>query len=855
MLDDQQARITALDPTRSFIVRAPAGSGKTELLIQRFLVLLANVESPEQIVAITFTRKAAAEMRERIIKQLQLATKPLAIDAPLHQQLTWRLARSALDRDQHQQWRLLQQPERLRLVTIDALCADFVRQLPLVSGLMHVRIHQQPHELYTAAIQAMFNDLDESMPWQSALITLLKHCDNRLDHLSALCQALLAQREQWLPLMQAAQENSVALKKLLECNFQALVLADIASLDASLSELQKRQLLPRLAQAASLALKNSARYHVFLNVDSWPTVSIENQNFWQALGQFLLTEEGSLRKRLDSNGGFPPATKAPDAVTKQDWQHHKASMQALLMEFAQCPDLVSALQNCAIAPTPLFDEQEWPLCSAIFSLFTPLLVYWRLTCEQYQQVDFSEVSWRARMALGDRENPSDLALQIDYHVHHWLLDEFQDTSLTQFELLKALTAGWQAHDGRTVFLVGDPLQSIYRFRQAEVSLFWQVWAHGLADLPVQALALTRNFRSQAGLITWFNRHFSDLFPLNANWQVGAVPYTSVTSVRQETLAPAVITCQFSEERSEVEHLIALLQEEIARNSHATIAILVKARSHLTAILPALQRHAIAYRAVELAALSEQPVVQDCVCLLRALLNRDDRLAWAGLLRAPWGGNLDLADWHALLDASKQSFVWPLAAVALSREGQANVQRIEPLLTDMMAQRHRQSLTQCWQVAWQALGAADYWSSPVALAAFEKFLHLLMREEQAGDLLSLPRFERLLASTYLEEVAMANVDIMTIHKAKGLEFDVVILPGLTRRQAIDEMPLFVFDSISSPSGPLWLLAPMKAAHVKAEPRYDFLRYLQKQKRAYEQQRLYYVACTRARERLYLFEEKV
>ncbi len=108
---------------------------------------------------------------------------------------------------------------------------------------------------------------------------------------------------------------------------------------------------------------------------------------------------------------------------------------------------------------------------------------------QHHKVDFSEIQLRALQALGDEESPTDLALSLDYQVQHLLIDEFQDTSTSQYHLVKQLTAGWLPNDGRTLFIVGDPMQSIYRFRQAEVGLFLQTQDHGLGDISLEPLTL------------------------------------------------------------------------------------------------------------------------------------------------------------------------------------------------------------------------------------------------------------------------------------------------------------------------------------------------------------------------------
>src|SRR5699024_4595448 len=131
--DDQNARTAAVDPTRSFIVQAPAGSGKTELLTDRLLALLARVNRPEEIVAITFTRKAAAEMQARVLEKLRAAYGACPTEG--YRRKSWELARAALRRSESQGWDLLNNPVRLSIHTFDALAAQLVRAMPWLSAL------------------------------------------------------------------------------------------------------------------------------------------------------------------------------------------------------------------------------------------------------------------------------------------------------------------------------------------------------------------------------------------------------------------------------------------------------------------------------------------------------------------------------------------------------------------------------------------------------------------------------------------------------------------------------------------------------------------------------------------------
>src|SRR5262249_28582051 len=124
------------------------------------------------------------------------------------------------------------------------------------------------------------------------------------------------------------------------------------------------------------------------------------------------------------------------------------------------------------------------------------------------RVDHTYVAGAAREALMDGGLPTDLALRAGLSLRHILVDEFQDTSLAQFDLLEFLTASWEEGDGRTLFVVGDPMQSIYQFREAEVGLFLRARDHGIGNVRLEPMQLTRNFRSTPSLIVWTNDTFA-----------------------------------------------------------------------------------------------------------------------------------------------------------------------------------------------------------------------------------------------------------------------------------------------------------------------------------------------------------
>src|SRR5256884_4048268 len=147
------------------------------------------------------------------------------------------------------------------------------------------------------------------------------------------------------------------------------------------------------------------------------------------------------------------------------------------------------------------------------------------------RVDYTYVTGAARAALADAGLPTELALRAGLAFTHILVDEFQDTSLAQFQLLESLTAAWEEGDGRTLFIVGDPMQSIYRFRDAEVGLFITAREHGIGNVRLTPLRLTRNFRATPALVDWSNEVFAQVFPAADELRAGAIAFSASVAAR------------------------------------------------------------------------------------------------------------------------------------------------------------------------------------------------------------------------------------------------------------------------------------------------------------------------------------
>lgn len=846
LLQDTAHRARALD-LRSFIVEAPAGAGKTELLTQRYLRLLALVREPEEIIAITFTNKAAAEMRARVLQSLQDAAEAAPVDKP-HKAVTRRLALEALARSSQQGWQLLTQPARLRINTIDAFCSLLARQMPLMSrfgGQPAVSDDASPH--YREAARRALAMLEEQ-GGEGVIAGALRYFDNHLPRLTELLAEMLAKRDQWLGLSarhSALEEAEAAL--------QHLIMHDLARATSALTPDIQARLMPH----ARFAAAHLPCGHPIALLADWETplpLTPQALPRWRALCELLLTGSGEARKSLDKRQGFPATPEG---------NPHKA---ALLEMLAELPD-PRALARARALPNGQSDAAERAILLHLEALLHLAVAHLLLVFQEAGEVDFVEVATRALRALQDENGPTDLALSLDYRIQHLLVDEFQDTSPTQVELLRRLTQGWQAEDGRTLFCVGDPMQSIYRFRKADVGLFLQAAVTGIGDLPLERLHLTRNNRSCPAIVQWVNAAFGRVFPEQDSITRGAIRYRPFVATRAAAAGAgvevhALVTARAGELAAAVEarHVAALIARERAASPGTTLAVLVRARSHLEALVAEIRRNhpELRFQAVEVEALSGRQSVQDVTTLTRALFHRADRVHWLALLRAPWCG-LTLRDLHVLAADDPHATLWTLMQeedrlARLSDDGRARLLHVREILAEAFLHQGRQRPRRWVEGVWLRLGGAQCLWEPGDARDVQAMFDLIERLD-CGPGFEPELLEQAMAELYAapDLNADAGVQFMTIHKSKGLEFDTVILPGLHRPPRHADAPLVLWEEVAIENdAPRLIAAPLAPKHRRAEEAtaYDYLRSLEDERAANEAARVLYVAATRAERRLHL-----
>lgn len=854
---DAPQRLQALNVAESFVVQAPAGSGKTELLTQRLLALLATADEPEQVVAITFTRKAASEMRDRLLHALNAAQGPEP--EAEHAKQTWSLASRTLARDAEQGWGLLASPSRLRIQTIDSLCGSLVRQMPVLSQLGGSPVTvDDARPMYQESAERVLREAltaDAKDPLNQSAKAVLVHMDGRFHKVLELIASMLGRRDQWLRHLAGGQQSLADSAYFAEV-VNALVEQKLQQLSDALPSSQQ-QAIHQLCCYAASHLPADGKYPA---LQQWREVltgtwslgcEAESLTHWLGVASCLLTDAGSYRKRLDKNSGFPAGAEG-----KAMKGLHAEVCESLA---ALAPEFESALHQLRGLPMGGEAAAELAVLPAIATLLRAAVIELQNLFVETNEVDHTEVTQMALQALGSSEQPTDLALALDYQIKHVLADEVQDTSHNQFELFRRLTAGWQAGDGRTFFAVGDPMQSIYGFREADVGLFLNAWHHGLSpSLPLTALRLTVNFRSQAGVVEWVNQQFSRALPEQEDVLLGAIPYAPSDAFHPDLSGDAVqIHLRHKQaERSEAEDALAVIRQALAEQSDSSIAVLARSRAHVAEIVQTLREAGIAYRAVELEQLGERSVVSDLMQLTFALLTPADRLAWLAVLRAPFCGLL-LEDLFRLVEDDKTSTV---PSLLLQRQAQLSMdgqQRAARLLALLPAATEPRSLRAQVEAVWFGMAGpqlADAEDMEAARLYLDTLSNLESQALAQGRIDSVADLERAVLSLYAppSNDPACRIDVMTMHKSKGLQFDVVLLPGLAKGTRAEGKMLLRLQELSLDNGEeAVLLAPLSGQSETPGSIYQWLQNLVKDKRQLESVRLLYVAATRAKQRLHLF----
>lgn len=875
---DAAVREEALDPARSIILESPAGSGKTALLAARYLALLARVAHPRQVLAVTFTNRAAAEMADRITRVLKraLAGELLKGDGSWDDRMLG-LARAAVEAHRSMGDVLLGS-DTLRVSTFHGFCASVARGWPLEADIppgLGLLEPVEQEELLAACVSDTLTAVAAGRATAeetAAFKRRLASADNSVRTLREQLLDLLRRRDRLMHLGALFAEKGIeGFAQKMEQGTEHLAASFMRPLGEYFGARSSawRDLKGALeSDVIPMASKLSATV---------PGTALGDLPSWRSAAEVFLTGSGDksptarkVRQILTPKTGFP-----------EGFKKHPAS--ALIKECS--PEVASRLAFVASWPDPGGDSAGTLALADMMCLAGAVLSRFR-RARDARGMDFAELESAALRALDRVERPSESLVFFHEHLRHILVDEAQDVNDTQVRILSVLTQGWEPRGPNTLFVVGDPKQSIYRFRRAEVALFRQMQIEGLARegeaaLPLDPLRLRANFRSRPPLVAFANALFEKVMaaPEAAMDEVAFAPsdasreeVASGGARPGQTAAAAPVfaalfrcsTSKSSEEDPQdsaqarakeaafvAARVAALVSEGVAGER---IAVLIPARTHLSPFVAALEALGVPLRIKEGRPMLDAPEVRHLLNLFRALVRPYDDIAWAGALRAPWC-RVPLAALEIM--AASGPGPWS-ARLATARSVDPDLERFAAALDSAALAFGREPYPSTLQRLWEALGgpaAVVIASGPAGVANALAFFELLGKCPSSPAEEALTRLERLLDSAYTPpdpRGAASGVQVMTIHGAKGLEFDHCFAVAMDYHpgRARGEAPAFLMDRV--PGGGRVPLAAATADRRTGDKvlAHVLLTELGRGRDRAEFKRQFYVAATRARETLTL-----
>jgi ATP-dependent exoDNAse (exonuclease V) beta subunit len=836
-------------------VEAPAGSGKTMLLVARFIKLLSCVRHPHEILALTFTNKAAGEMKARIGGILQKAysgAEPVSgLEATLLES-----AKEALKHHEAHRFLLLS-PEGLQVMTFHGFCYTLVKRAPLEAEVPPESVVLEEEKqclVLDESIREMIRDvvsMPEGAAERRAFETRLLRLNNRLPALVDEIKDLVKKRDLFSDLVNALRVYPNL------SDFEAALTQRMGGvIRGFLGEASEAFMATSLGQhwnAFWRHLKENGAPNADLLPEDLPKTEWTELSAWKAIAEALTTKDGKPRQKTGpAMGGFYKGfAKGPWGQQAKSLPEEPSRLLCDLKDFPE-PD-VSLADIDALAD--------------LIILVARAITTYERRCRQQHVLDFVGLEQAALKTVGE-DAVSDLQLFLDHRIHHILVDEFQDTSRSQWTFIQRLCAGWTHGDGRTIFLVGDPKQSVYAFRKAEVRLFMEarkgIPVSGQGLLPVTNIRLEANFRSKAALVTWTNQLFSRTAMANPKAAFDEVPFQPSTAhprLQDKAQTPPVSLNIFfkddpvsSPAEAEAQWLARTVNYVLVEGSPgASIGILLFTRNRLPFYLKALRKIGLAVRVKEGLKVAEQPEVVHLYQMTTALCRPHDDLAWASLVRSPWAW----VDAHLLLEIARIAPVAWSRKLRLAAEQYPEIERIQQALDLGRSRVGRDPLAEVVRDVWMALDgparvAARFGAEGVANCRL--FLEVLESIETGIPEETLLRLDLALETLYASEspdAASAPVDLMTVHAAKGLEFDVVFLPFLDWRPlAVGQHPPYLLERSSEPPGlPLIAMGPDRRLG-EPDPGYGLLKRLANGRKVAEAKRLLYVGITRARKELFL-----
>ena len=861
-LADAGARRAASDPSQNIVLEASAGTGKTRVLVERYVNLLRAGVAPENILAITFTRKAATEMRQRIIERMREASRLSQADAA-----RWRDLRDHLS--------------DISISTIDAFCLSLLREFPLEADV------DPGFEL--AADADVPRLIEESLDQAFRICRSVARDDDDV----ALLFAQLGERRLRAGIAALLDRRLVApqaLGRYLAKGPKTLT-AGTACRSAAV---RIAELLRGARGGVAEFLRDGPIHHpqfVMLAEEIRLCATREPSTFETRAEQaafrglidrlraYFLTQDGTPRGKNFTGTGF----NAGDCRTEDAWKRHRQTAASL------APPMAEAIRAFRRDLNVIMSRGVW-------RIFAVALHRYQRTLEAHALLDFSGVLERAVGLLREMGEFAQSRYRLEARYRHVLVDEFQDTSRAQWELVALLVGNWGEGLGASadalppsIFVVGDRKQSIYAFRDADVSVFDDAgeFIERLRPDGVPRQAISVSFRAVPELLAFVNGVFNDValpagerrdgfrygvtdrFPLSNHVvaERGGPPGEATGTPAPGALnIIAADTVRNNADRV-ADEIVRLLSEGVVRDratgTHrqvkpADIAILFRSRDSHREFESALEQRGVPTYVYKGLGFFDADEIQDAVALLRYLADPFSNIRAATLLRsrivrlsdpgiARLGANL--AD--AILESKvrpKLDTTGVTAGVTLDPEDQAVLERLRAAAPRWLSWVDRMTPSELLGRVLAETAYAFELRGPRYRQAREnlKKLRAMIRRIENRGYATLARIADHLDRLAVGDESNAAIDavdavsLMTVHAAKGLEFPIVFLVNMGRGTGGFRPPIRVAaGNAAGEDGSVAIADYQSEADEDAQAR-----------DREESKRLLYVALTRARDRLYL-----